>query len=456
MFREQGTTARLLVDEDPLDLLVDQLGRVVAVLTTGEEVVSQEYLAPATPGHRADALAHAPFPDHLAGQLGGADQVVAGAGGGDAEDELLGHPPTEAHDERVLDEVLPVEVPLLLRQLHGHAESHAAGDDRHLVQGVGGGKHGGTEGMARLVVGDGLFLARREGQRLTLLAHEGAIPGLLEVVGLDGVLAGADRDQGGLVHEVGQVGTAHARRAACEQVQVDVVAYPLALDVDVQDLPTVVQFGERHDHLAVEPARPQQGGIQDVRSVGGSDHHDALAGFEAVHLRQHLVQRLLPLVVPAAHAGAALASDRVDLVDEDDGPAHLARRLEQVADPAGPHAHEHLHEVGTGDREEWHPGLAGHGPGDERLACSRRSDQQHALGDAGADLGELLGVLQEVHDLADLHLHALVAGHVVERRAGAFRRVGLGPRPAYRHHPAHLALGPALDPPEEQDDHADR
>ena len=84
------------------------------------------------------------------------------------------------------------------------------------------------------------------------------------------------------------------------------------------------------------------------------DHHDALGGLEAVHLREHLVERLLPLVVAAAEAGAALAADGVDLVHEDDRPAHLAGALEQVADAAGADAHEHLHEVGAGDRQERH------------------------------------------------------------------------------------------------------
>ena len=52
---------------------------------------------------------------------------------------------------------------------------------------------------------------------------------------------------------------------------------------------------------------------------------------EAVHLGEHLVEGLLPLVVPTAEPGAALAADRVDLVDEDDRPAELAGLLEQVA-----------------------------------------------------------------------------------------------------------------------------
>ena len=78
----------------------------------------------------------------------------------------------------------------------------------------------------------------------------------------------------------------------------------------------------------------------------------------------------------------------------------LRADCEQVADPAGADADEHLHEVRAGDRHERHAGLAGHGPGDEGLAGARRADQQDALGDAGADLGEALRVLQEVDDLA--------------------------------------------------------
>src|ERR671910_457948 len=157
-----------------------------------------------------------------------------------------------------------------------------------------------------------------------------------------------------------------------------------------------------------------------------------------------------------AEPGAALAADRVDLVDEDDRPAQLASVLEQVAHPAGADADEHLHEVGTGDREEGHPGLARHGPGDERLAGAGGADEQHALGDAGPDLREPLGVLEEVDDLADLLLHAVVAGHVGERGARALGAVRLGAAAPDRHDAAHLALGPALHQPEDADEQRHR
>lgn len=43
--------------------------------------------------------------------------------------------------------------------------------------------------------------------------------------------------------------------------------------------------------FTVEPARPQQGRVQGVGSVGGHDHLDSVEGVEAVHLVQQLTRR---------------------------------------------------------------------------------------------------------------------------------------------------------------------
>ena len=170
---------------------------------------------------------------------------------------------------------------------------------------------------------------------------------------------------------------------------VDVGGDLLVAEVHLEDLDPLVLRGERHHDLAVEATGAQQRGVEDVGAVGGRHHHDALGGLEAVHLREHLVERLLALVVAAAEAGAALAADGVDLVDEDDRGRLLARGLEQVAHAGGADTDEHLHEVGAGDRHERHAGLTGDGACDERLAGAGRADEQHALRDARADLLEL-------------------------------------------------------------------
>src|SRR5699024_10983363 len=105
---------------------------------------------------------------------------------------------------------------------------------------------------------------------------------------------------------------------------------------------------------------------------------DTLAVTEAVHLDEQLVERLLTLVVAAAHAGAALAADGVDLVDEDDAGAVLLGLLEQVTDTGGTDTDEHLDEVGAGDGVERHPGLTRDGTRQQGLTGAGRAVEQHA------------------------------------------------------------------------------
>src|SRR5574337_780217 len=70
--------------------------------------------------------------------------------------------------------------------------------------------------------------------------------------------------------------------------------------------------------------------------------------------------RMSGRVVAAAQPGAALAADRVDLVDEHDARAVLLGLVEQVPHPGRAHPDEHLDEIRTGDREERYPRFTGH------------------------------------------------------------------------------------------------
>ncbi len=202
--------------------------------------------------------------------------------------------------------------------------------------------------------------------------------------------------------------------ALARSLQGHVLGQRLLSGVDLQDLLPALDVGQAHIDLPVKTAGPQQGGVQNVLAVGGGHDDDPLVGGKAVHLHQQLVQSLLPLVVSAAQAGAALAAHGVDLVDKDDGGGLLLGLVKQVPDPAGAHAHVQLHKVGARDGQEVDPGLARHRLGDQRLAGARRAHQQHALGDAGAQGGKLLGVPEKLHDLLQLLLLLVRPGHVVE------------------------------------------
>ena len=241
---------------------------------------------------------------------------------------------------------------------------------------------------------------------------------------------------------------------AGEHLEVDALGERLALRVHLEDALAALEVGRVDADLAVEATGTQQRGVEDVGTVRRRDEDDVRLGVEAVHLDEELVQRLLALVVPAAEAGAAVAADRVDLVDEDDGRRVLLGLVEEVAHAARADAHEHLDEVRTGDRVERHARLTGDGAREERLARSGRAVEQHALGDARADGLELGGLLQELLDLVELLDRLLGAGDVVEGDLRALLGDELGLGLAELHDAVAAALhAREHDPEEEADEH---
>ncbi len=117
--------------------------------------------------------------------------------------------------------------------------------------------------------------------------------------------------------------------------------------------------------MAVKAAGTEKCGVEDVRTVGRSDDDDSLLGIEAVHFHKELVERLLALVVPAAHAVATVATDRVNLINENQAGRMLFPLLEHVADAGCADPDEHFHEVRSGDGKEGHI----------RLTCDRAGEE---------------------------------------------------------------------------------
>ena len=159
--------------------------------------------------------------------------------------------------------------------------------------------------------------------------------------------------------------------------------------------------------------------------------------------------------LPPPRPAAAVPADRIDLIDEHDAGRVLLGLLEHVAHARGADADEHLDEIGARDGEERHVGLAGDRSGEQGLAGAGRADQQHALGDAAADLLELLRVPQELDDLLQLLLGLVDAGDVVEGDPAVLLGQQARPRlaEAHRFAAARLHLAHEEDPHPDQQQH---
>src|SRR4051812_48480921 len=308
--------------------------------------------------------------------------------------------------------------------------------------------------VAHLVVRRDLPLVLGEKARLLLRAGNHAHDPFLELVLLDDLLAAACCEERCLVHEVRKVRAGEAWRAGCERREIDLGRERLALRVHLEDLLPPDAVGTIDDDLPVEAAWTQQRRVEDVGAVRRGDEDDVVLHLEAVHLDEQLVQRLLALVVAAAEPRAAVTADGVDLVHEDDAGCGLLGLLEEVAHARGADADEHLDEVGAGNGEERDACLACNGAREERLTGARRPVQQHTLRDARAESLELLRVLEELLDLAELLDGLVDAGDVLETDLRRVGRHPLRPRLAEAHHlrAAALHLVHQEDPEPEQED----
>src|SRR5574337_1445696 len=122
----------------------------------------------------------------------------------------------------------------------------------------------------------------------------------------------------------------------------------------LEDLLPTLDIGAIEGHLSVETPGPEQGWIEDLRTVRrGHDDH-ALVRVEAIHLHQQLVEGLLAFIVSADRVEPTSLSERIQLIDEDDAGRFFLSLGEEVAYTSRPDPYEHLDEIRSAQAEEWH------------------------------------------------------------------------------------------------------
>ena len=170
-----------------------------------------------------------------------------------------------------------------------------------------------------------------------------------------------------------------------------------------------------HDHPPIEPPRPQERPVEHVRLIRRGQHDDAFPAGETVHLGEDLIQRLLLLARATESGGPACTADGIELVNEDDRWRILARLLEQIAHPRSSYAHDHLHEFRRAHGEERHPGFACDGFRQQGSFQSPVRRPAAHPSEPCRPAGVFFGLFEKIHDLDQLVLGLVDAGHIIER-----------------------------------------
>ena len=372
MLFEQLGRALVSAFDQPLDLRINHLvGFCPAHCARGLPHAEIAFLAFLVL-QGAKLVAHAPFGDHIARQIGGILDVRARSRGHFvmAEDQLFRHAATHADREVRMHLVAVVGIAVTLGQAHHHAQRTTTRDDGGLVDRVRRIFMDGNNRMARLVIGGHLFLVLGHDHRAPLRPHHHLVLGIFKFLHRDQPLVAARRQQGSLVHKVRQIRAGKAGRTARNRARVYVRRERHLLHVHTEDFLAPVNIGDRHHNLTVEPARTQQRRIKHIGAVGCRDDDDAFVCLKTVHFDEQLVQSLLALVIRIAKAMAARTANCVNLVDKDNARRVFLRLLEHVAHAACAHADKHLDKVRAGNGEERHARLARNRARQQRLTCA--------------------------------------------------------------------------------------
>ena len=413
MLLQNRAAAVIGVDDDAVDLLIDFGGYILGIISCMAEIAAEEYLiVPRAEGNRAKRFAHAVFGDHLARNLRGALNIVGRACRNVAEDQRFRHTAAQQDDELIEHIVFGGIALILLRHGHRIAARHTARNNGNLMDGILTRQEEGCHRVARLMVGGQFFLLAAHLMGLLLRADDDLNRRFLDLCHRDRLLIPACGKQCCFIQKILEVCARKSYGGARNDIQIDIRGQWFSLGMDLQDRLAALEIRIANRDLTVKPAGAQQRRVEDIRAVRRRNNDDALICAEAVHLNQQLVQRLLALIMPAAHAGAAMTADRVDLIDEDDRRRILFGLFKQIANTRRAHADIHLYEIRAGNREKRHVCLACHRTGQQRLTGAGRADEQYAFRDPGAQIVELTRLLEECNDFGKLFLFLVRARNV--------------------------------------------
>ena len=326
--------------------------------------------------HHADPLAHAPARDHAPRERGRLLDVALGAGRLRAVDDFLGGAPAQHADDPRAQIRFGIVVAVAVGPLVGHAERLPARHDRHAVHGIGARQRRGRGSRGRL---RGTRCARDRrasagsgapGRARSSRAHRESRPAARcpasrraasSAASLTRFLSSAPEKPG--VAAASSPRLASAASGTLRVCTLRIASRPVAV-------------GQVDDDAPVEAARAAAARGR-ARRAGWSRASTMMPS----RLEKPSISVRIWLSVcscsrrPADRHRPARATDRVELVDEDDRRRVLARLLEQVAHARGADADDHLDELGGAHREERHARLARDRLGEQRLARARRADR---------------------------------------------------------------------------------
>ena len=202
-------------------------------------------------------------------------------------------------------------------------------------------------------------------------------------------------------------------------------------EIDFVDFARPLAVGPVHLDLAVDAARSQDRGVDQIRPIAGEDDHHVVERLDAVHLRaKHRHERGKNVRIPRSAPRPEHALGLVDEQEREKTVAPLfARRGEDFAHDPFALSHPHVQNLRPFDVHETFPHgraallrkhggqVVSRGLSDERFAASGRAVEQESLGGLVLEAGKQFPVQQrQLHGVLDRRERLLLPAHFFPRQ----------------------------------------
>ena len=200
--------------------------------------------------------------------------------------------------------------------------------------------------MSYLVVGDNPPLLLAHNAVFLLFSDQNHLNSLEKILLADNLSAMLHGVDSSLVDHVGKIRSHCAGCGKGDCLQINTFVHPNVFCVYLQDINSSFQVRLIHDNAAVKTSRTQKRRIENFRAVCRCKNEQPLVCIKSVHLRQELIEGLLPLIIASHHTVTGL-SDGIDLINKYNTWRLLLSLFEKVSYTRCADTYIHFHKSGT-------------------------------------------------------------------------------------------------------------
>mmetsp|Transcript_3083 Transcript_3083/g.5205 ORF Transcript_3083/g.5205 Transcript_3083/m.5205 type:complete len:212 (+) Transcript_3083:249-884(+) len=156
--------------------------------------------------------------------------------------------------------------------------------------------------------------------------------------------------------------------------------------MDSHDLCSSIFRGVWQFNLTIQPSRPQQCRVQNVRTVRGGNDLDHVIRVKSIQLTQQFQHGTLDLAITRLVAPKTFGTNSIQLVNKDNRTAgctirnFLLGKFECIPNQLGSVSNKHLNQLRSSQFQKHRISLIGTSTCQQGLPCPRRTVEKHPLG----------------------------------------------------------------------------